>query len=394
MSMQENATHSNGLIEKQANLLQAFVPVSGMLRGVAAVLWLPGGGKRFDGRPKPVGARTRPLAVTMEVTDSSGLSLSGAISAPTDAGKLRYQALFRYEFTQPMAVSGDARGEVLSAKNVVIAHRGLNLLTALVRFGQRLQNMRSPWHFAKPRHPAFLVPFNPGEEVIDEAKLSELAVDMSPELWETYRAKLAQELVDRTVPGTVVVDSRVVPDEIVAKAIGQSVGFEDYGPVLGLPHWNPAAALSEMPNPAAAILSRRGIGMVGAMDQATLDSVAEEFRKVVPLGERLVDEEIFDALLNPGDPVRCAGDFADIAPSRIIESMRLAAGHSRARGEATNDDLLRAAWSPNGPLYLSQLSATQIVLAEDLMQLPAPYCGNFLPQLDWAPRSRNPVTVT
>lgn len=392
--MQENATHSVGLIEKQANLLQAFAPVSNMLRGVAAVLWLPGSGKRFDGRPKPIGARTRPLAVTMEVTDSGGLALAGAISAPTDDGKLRYRALFRYEFTQPMAVNGDARGEVLSARNVVIAHRGLNLLTALVRFGQRLQNMRSPWHFSAPKHPAFLVPFNPGEEVIDEAKLSELAVNMAPELWEMYRAKLAQDMVTRTVPGTVLVNSQIVPDEIVAKAIGQSAGFEDYEPVLGLPQWNPVAALKEMPNPAAAILSRRGIESVEAMDQATLDSVAEEFRKVVPLGERLVDEEIFDALLNPGDPVRCAGDFADIAPSRVIAAMRLAAGHSRARGEATNDDLLRAAWNPNGPLYLSQLSATQVVLAADLMQLPAPYCGNFLPELGWAPRSRNPVTVT
>lgn len=391
MSMQET-THTDGLIAKQISLLNEFASVANILRGVAAVLWLPGMHQRFDGRPRAVNARRRPLAVAMEVTESGGLLLSGAVSRPKN-GRLQYDALFRYEFTQPMAA--DARGETLSARNVVIAHRGLNLLTALVRFGKRLQSMRSPWHFAHPRHPEFLVPFNPGEEVLDDAKLSELAAEMSPELWETYRSLLAQELVDRTtVPGTVLVNSRIVPDEIIEKAVDQVAGFEDYAPVLGLPQWNPIAALHEMPNPAAAIMARRGIESVETMDQATLENVADEFRKVVLLGERLADDEIFDALLDPGSPVRCAAGVEGIAVGRVIAAMRLAAGHSRARGEATNDDLLRAARNPSGPLYLSQLSATQIVLAEDLTQLPAPYCGNFLPQLDWAPRSRNPVTVT
>lgn len=392
--MQENVMQSVGLIEKQRGMLQTFAPFATMLRGAAAMLWLPGGGQRFNGRPKSIAARTRPLAVTMEVTDSGGLTLAGAISAPTGEGQLRFSVLFKYDFTQPMAAAGDARGEVLAAKNVVLAHRGLNLLTGLIRCGQRMYNMRpSPRHFAAPRYPTFLVPFNPGEEVIDAAKLAELAANMAPELQEIYCGELAQDMTT-TLPGAVLVDSRIVPDEIVTKAISQRAGFEDYGPVLGLPHWNPSAALKEMPNPAAAILSRRGIVAAGEMDQATLDSVANEFRQVVLLGERLSDEEIYNALLNPVLPVSCANDVADIAPSRVIAAMRLAAGHSRASGEATNADLLRAAQFPAEPLYLSQLSATQIVRAEDLMQLPAPYCGNLLPQLDWAPRRRNPVTVT
>lgn len=391
MSMQTKET-GLGLIERQAQLLHNFAPVADVLRGVAAVLWLPGLRQRFDG-PRRISG-TRPLAVTLEVTDSGGLQVSGAVSWPKDS-RLSYDCIFRYEFTSPMRP--DARGETLSSKNEVIARRALGMLTALIRFGEKRAYQPKAAKLGELAHPRFLVGLRADSYVdgaIDEAKLTELASDMAPNLVEVYRSKLRHELCDRTtLPGMVLVDSRIMDDNLVADAINQGVGYEDFSPVLGIPHWNPVHWLHEMPNPAEGLLGKHGVTDFDSVTSEQFDALAADFRSALPLGERLTDEEICEALCNPQAPVRCERGVIGLPPSRIVEAMRHAAGKSRAAIEATHDDFLRAARNPDGPLVLSRLSKTQLVAAEDLSILPEPYCGHFLPQADWAPPRRRTVNV-
>lgn len=378
-------TDNSGMVGQQVALLKRFSAVAHVLKGVVAFLWLPGLKQRFHG-PRAIRG-TRPVAVTLEVTESGGLTLAGAIAWPKD-GVMKFETIFRYEFTSPMRA--DAKGEVLSSKNEVIARRALGLLGSLVRFGERRIYQPRAAKLGTPRHPRFLVPFNAGEVLVDEAKLTELAsVDMQESLVESYRESLRQELCDSTtLPGTVLVDSAIVPDEIVSRALEQEAGYEDFSPVLGVPHWNPAVNLREMPNPATALLATHGVTDLEAIDQQTLDTVAAEFRLACLLGERLTEEEIFDALVNPGAPVVCARGVQEIADERVVDAMRKAAGSSRAGFEATADDLLRAARNPEDPLFLSRLSVTQLVSAESLHDLPAPYSGWFLSQPDWQPPRR------
>lgn len=378
-------SNGSGLVGQQVALLKRFAQVAQVLKGTVAYMWLPGLKQRFQG-PRSIRG-TRPLAVTLEVTDSGGLTLAGAIAWPRDKA-MKFETIFKYEFTSPMRP--DAKGEVLSCKNEVIARRALSLLGSLVRFGEKRAYQPRSAKLAQPRHPRFLVPFNAGEVVIDEAKLTELAsTGMQEALVELYREKRRQELCDSTtLPGTVLVDAAIVPDEIVAQAIESELGYEDYSPVLGVPHWNPAHNLHEMANPAEMLLAKHGVQDLEAVDQQTLDRLTAEFRMCCALGERLAEDEIFDALVNPSAPVVCARGVEEIAAARIVDAMRKVAGTSRAALEATAEDLLRAAKNPNDPLFLSRLSVTQLVSADSLHDLPAPYAGWFLSQPDWQPPRR------
>ena len=388
MSMVENTNavdvkpRGGELLARHARLLRQFHSVAGALRGVTSLLWLPGPGQQFEGPRRIIG--TRPLAVALEVADNGGLTLSGAVSR-VRKGQLAYRTMFRYEFTMPMVTK--KAGAALSMRNEVLARRALGLLTALVDFGERRQYQPKSARVREPMHPRLLVPFNTGEERFDEAKLSELAQESAPpELWEMYRSKLRDELADSTtLPGTTLVDARVVEDAVVAQAITRELAYEDYAPVLGIPQRNPVEELHVMANPAAALLSRHGVDTIEGtgMDQVTLDKVMADFRLTVPLGERLTDDEVSDALVSPNRPVRCARGVEGLPAKRVIAAMRRVAGRSRAAVEGTDDDFLRAANNPREPLFLSRLSKTQIVATEALHDLPAPYCGHFIPAPSW-----------
>jgi hypothetical protein len=386
MSMVENTNavdvkpQGGELLTRHARLLRQFHSVAGALRGVTSLLWLPGPGQQFEGPRRIIG--TRPLVVTLEVADNGGLTLSGAVSR-VRKGALAYRTMFRYEFTMPMVTK--KAGAALSIRNEVLARRALGLLSALVDFGERRHYQPKSARVREPLHPRLLVPFNTGEEQFDEAKLSELAQESAPpELWEMYRSKLRNEMSDsNTLPGTTLVDARVVEDGIVAQAIARELAYEDYAPVLGIPQRNPIEELHVMANPAAALLSRHGVETIDGMDQATLDKVVTAFRITVPLGERLADDEVFDALVSPNRPVRCARGVDGLPAKRVIAAMRRVAGRSRAAVEGTDEDFLRAANNPREPLFLSRLSKTQIVATEALHDLPAPYCGHFIPAPSW-----------
>lgn len=380
-------TTTNTLVVRQAQLLQAFAHVSHALHGVVAMLWLPGLRQRFNG-PRAVRG-TRPLCVTLEATENGGLTLSGAISRPKN-GKLRFDVIFKYDFTQPMC--DEPAGNVLSAKNEVIANRALSLLQSLIRFGERRAYQPRNVRVEQPRWPMYLVPFNKGEQVYDDAKLNGLAAGMDLTLLSLYKEQLRKDLTDdKTLPGSVLVNAAIVPDDVLARALDNELGYEDYSPVLGVGHWNPAQALREQPNPAQAILAKHGVVNLDEVSQETVDALLDDFRGAVALGECLSDEDIYDALCNPSLPVVFSRGIAHASPKRLVAAMRHAAGHSRASREASDADLLAAANSP-GRLVISSLSATQICAAEDLHDMPSPYAGGVLPSQDWEPARRR-VTV-
>jgi len=374
------------LVQQQVALLEQFSKVAHVLRGLVAMMWLPGLKQKFSGLRPIAGPEKRPVAIKMEVTESGGLRYSGAIARPKD-GKMRYTTIFQYEFTTPMQPG--ARGETLSSSNEVLARRALGLLRSLVRFGERRLARPGLAQPEAPRHPQLLVPFEAGGEAYDEAKLTELCEGMTPELFESYRERLRHDLTDRTtVPGLALVHAAVVADAVLSEALSREIGYEDFSPVLGAPHWNPAERLRQMSNPAAALLAEHGVTDLDQVDEVLEEQLLAAFRESVPLGERLTDDEIRHALCHPRQPVRCGTGIEGIDEGRIVEAMRKAAAESRAAWEATDADLLRAAENPAGPLYLSRLSATQICSVETLQELPAPYCGEFLPPLDWEPPRR------
>lgn len=389
MSTQENET--TNLLSQQVAELKRFSRVSAALRGLVALMWLPGRQQRFGG-PRAIGGSRdekmrQPIAVTMEVTETGGLAFSGAVARPRN-GKMVYSGIFRYEFTQPMAAG--ARGACLPADNVVLARRAVDMLRSLVRYGERAVSRPRSVRPAAPRHPNFLVPFFAGREEIDTSRLRALTAGMKPELVAAYAERLREDLCDRiSMQGMTLVNSAIVPPSIVAEAIEKETGYQDFAPVLGVPHWNPVEALHVMPNPAPALLFKHGVTDLEAVQSETLDALVAEFRQSVPLGERLTEEEVFDALCNPSAQVNCAAGFEGFEPHRVALAMRHACGNRRAAWEASDADLLRAARDPRQPLILSRLSATQIVTAESLTALPEPYAGDFLPPLDWRPPTRN-----
>jgi hypothetical protein len=385
--MHQETNESESLVSQQVSELQRFSKVAHVLKGIVAFLWLPGKKQRFDG-PRSIGGNrderlTRPIVVKMECAEHGGLLFSGSVVRPRN-GKLAHQTIFKYEFTQPMTAEG--RGEVLSSSKLVLARRAVGLLRSLARFGERKMFQPRAAQTAAPRHPMYLVPFPTGREVIDEAKLLSFTEGMQLGLIQAYAERLREDMCNRTLlRNTTLVNSAIVPDAEVRTSISRQNGFEDFSPVLGVPHWNPASALREMLNPAEDLMAQCGANGPDDFDQATLEKIVADFRAAVLLGERLTEEEIFDGLCNPTAPVHCAKGWEDIEDGRVVAAMRKACGSSRAAWEASNEDLLRAARHPKDPLILSKLSVTQIVTAESLQQLPEPYAGDFLPPFDWQP---------
>lgn len=384
--MQTNSNYTN-LVTRQTQLLQEFAGLSSALSGVVAMLWLPGLRQRFNG-PRAVRG-TRPLCVALEVKENDGLILSGAISRPKN-GKLLFDVIFKYDFCQPMC--DVPAGNALSVKNEVVAGRGLNLLQSLVQFGQKkVRGSRAD--VESPRWPNYLVPFNHGEETYDNEKLGKLADSMDTAFQPLYKERLKQEMTDKkTVPGSVLVNAAIVPDELISRALASELGYEDYQPVLGVSHWNPVRALREQCNPAAAVLAKHNVSDLDKMTWETTAAISADFRAAVELGECLVDEDIYDALCNPDAPVVFSQGVGAAEPKRLVAAMRRVAGNSRAAREASDADLLAAATAA-GRMTISALSATQICAVDVVQELPAPYAGGVLPSQDWEPVWRRTAAV-
>lgn len=400
MGMQHKIDAGIGLTAQHVRLLEQFDngKLFDALAGVGVCLWLPGHKQKFGGHRAISG--TRPLAVNLECRQGGGLVLSAAVSRPDrKTRKMIYQIILSFDFTQPMKPG--AKGVVVSTDNAVIARTGLSLLGSLLRFGEKRVRQPRSAVLAALRHPQMLIPFNPGDETFDEKKLDAMFAYIRPELRAPYKRDKVKELVDSaSLPGSVLLPASVVPDAIVGQAIEEELAYEDYSPVLGVPHWNPADNLREQKNPAGEILSRHKIGNLDEIDEALLTQMSAELRLAVLLGEKLSEHEVLDALAYPDAPVVMSADFSQDdaftavdpenrrrAARRLVAALRVAAGTSRAAREATDEDLLAAAKKPGQMMALSRLSKTQVFEVAAL-ELPEHYAGDFLSPVDWTPPSK------
>ena len=302
----------------------------------------------------------------------------------------------KYDLTHPIRAGNQGAG--LDARNEVIARRGLALLAALVRTGDRGRRGSPPgaasrrgstpaWYTA-PVFPRVLVP------VTDPVEYNEAAVAAATEhitdhvLRGVAERRLRQ--AELAPDGARCYDTAVLAPTAVAAGLAANAAFEDYNPVTGVAHVNPARRLvGSLANPARRVLAEAGVPDLDAASVEDWGRLIPAFRAALPLGERLVDDnDVIDYLARPDAPVEFGNEtLRGISPPRLVAAMRDAAGSDGAAATAAADDLLAAAVMPRRPMIIRHLSAIQVVPAQSLADLPAPYAGWFLPRPDWAPRA-------
>lgn len=304
------------LITEHRKLLRRFNRVSHYVSGVCAGLYLPGVQHTFDVPLRKINGQ-RPVFVTLEAS-LTGLSLVGAISR-WRAGKLRWQSIFNYDLSIPMTSRGG--GRVLSAKNVVIARRGIELLSALVDFAEQVEK-------------------NTAEE-------------LSPALFPT-----------------------------IVYRHGKLIG-EDYSPVLGFEIPNPAVGLeivmAKRYSAADKVLSRRGLERLEDVPEEMWPVLMAEFRAEYP-GLSIAGEVVLEALKTKNAFVFIplpADEALAIDPDAVVQAMRDKLP-GRFRYEASYKDVLLAAANPSKPMRISRLSALQLFPVETAQDLPDGYAGSVL----------------
>lgn len=311
------------LINDHRKLLRRFNRVSHYVSGVCAGLYLPGVHQTFDRSVRKIVGK-RPVLVTLEAAPT-GLSFVGAISR-LRAGKLHWQGIFNYDLSIPMTPRGG--GRVLSAKNLVIARRGLELLSAMTDF-------------------AYSVADN-------------TAQDLEPIRFPT-----------------------------ILRRAGKIVG-EDYAPVLGFEVPNPAKDLEMVSarryNVADKVLARRGLEKLEDIGEEMWPVVMAEFRAEYP--EFSISAEIvLDALKSKPNFVSIpipADEAMSVDPDAVVQATRDKLP-GRFRFEASHKDLLLAAANPNKPLRVSRLSALQLFPVETAQDLPDGYTGSVLSTVKMLP---------
>lgn len=304
------------LITEHRRLLRRWNRVSHYISGICSGLYLPGIHQTFDVPIREIGP-TRPIFLTLEAAGPR-LSFVGAISRPK-AGKLNWQSLFNYDFSIPMTERGG--GRVLSAQNTVIARRGLELLSALVDYG-------------------------------DAAAADEHA-------W---------------------LDPAMFPTVVYAR--GWITG-EDYSALLGFLVPNPAASLESVTarrySAAEKVLSRRGLEKLEDVAEEMWPVLMAEFRAEYP-DFQIPGEVVLDALKTRANFVHIplhASEALAVDPDAIVHAMRKKLP-GRFRYEASYKDLLLAAANPSKPLRISRLSALQLFPVETVQELPEGYTGSVL----------------
>lgn len=304
------------LINDHRKLLRRFNRVSHYVSGVCAGLYLPGVHQTFDRSVRKIVGK-RPVFVTLEAS-ATGLSFVGAISR-LRAGKLHWQGIFNYDLSIPMTPRGG--GRVLSAKNIVIAKRGLELLSALVDFAY--------------------------------AVADDTAQDLEPARFPT-----------------------------IIRRAGKIIG-EDYAPVLGFEVPNPVKDLEMVTarryNVADKVLARRGLEKLEDISEEMWPVVMAEFRAEYPEFS-ISAEVVLDALKSKPNFVLIpipADEAMAVDPDAVVQAARDRLP-GRFRFEASHKDLLLAAANPNKPLRVSRLSALQLFPVETAQDLPDDYTGSVL----------------
>lgn len=320
----------SAILADHRKLLRQYNRVSYYVTGLCAGLYLPGVNQTFDVPIRKITGK-RPVFVTLEACSDGRLMLVGSISR-LKAGQMCWQTIFDYDLSIPMTPRGG--GRVLSAKNIVIARRGLELLSALTEY-------------------AYSVSRNE-------------AADLSPAVF--------PKIVSRN---------------------GKIVS-EDYSSVLGLAVPNPASQLETVNvrrlNAAGKVLSRRGASKLEDIPEEMWPVVMAEFRAEYP--ETPIDAAVvLDALRTQSEWVHFPVLFEDaltIAPESAVQAIRDALP-GRFRFEASYKDVLLAAANPHQPLRISRLSEVQVFPVESAQDLPEGYTGSVLASVKMLPPARPAV---
>lgn len=385
---------SSDLGSFHADTVRNFNRVSDICVGLLGTDWLPGAMRTFNTTMRAPGDGTRPMALNLEVTQHGGLTLSWASSHPK-SGRLVFQTRGKIDFHAPIISGG--RGSQLNLdrpKHRMNCKVGCNILRKITDIGYAVLRGETP-HMAEPVWPKLVMPFQPGQEVVDNKKLAALAAAKAPaELAEQYRNMLYQQFV-RVVGKTVWVAAEVLPDEILSDGISNNLAREDYSPVLGavdrpLDLSKVSDIEISVPNPAAKILARHGIEDAERVSQVVFDEITAEFRAALAEYE-LSEENVCDAFLNPGSPATVVVDIKTALfhmPTAAAEQLRGVAS-ARAQREATDQELLAAALSPGQPVLLNRLSRTQVNTTDAWQEsMPEWYAGDFLSPVNWVPAHR------
>jgi hypothetical protein len=304
------------LLQEHRRLLRQYNRVSHYATGFVAGLYLPGLHQTFDVAVRKI-TGSRPIFITLEANET-GLFFVGAISRQR-AGKLCWQTIFNYEFSIPMTPRGG--GRVLSAKNIVLAKRGIELLATLLDFARGVAENR--------------------------------VTDVPPAVFPT----------------------------IVRR--GGKIVAEDYTTVLGMQIPNPAATLEMVPvrryNVAPKVLARRGLTKLDELAEEMWPVVMAEFRAEYPEFS-IAPEIVLDALQNLPEHIRIpvpADEALTADPDAVTTAIREKLP-ARFRYEASHKDLIVAASNPGKPLRISRLSALQVFPVETAQELPEDYAGSVL----------------
>lgn len=310
------------IITAHRKLLRQYNRISYYVTGLAAGLYLPGVNQTFDVPTRKITGK-RPVFVTLEATPN-GLMLVGAISR-LRAGKMHWQTIFDYDLSIPMSPRGG--GRVLSAKNIVVARRGLELLATLVDYAHAVARNE--------------------------------AGELQPAIF--------PEIVHR--------NGRIVA--------------EDYSPVLGFSVPNPAADMGEVTvrrfNVAGKVLARRGVNALEELPEELWPVVMAEFRAEYP-DVSLDAAIVLDALRTQSEWIHfpmLMEDALAVAPESVVQAIREALS-GRFKFEASHKDVLVAAANPRQPLRISRLSAVQLFPVESVQELPEGYTGSVLATVKFA----------
>lgn len=388
-------------MQRQVHLLRAFAKHAPLMIGRTAMMFLPGHGQKFIG-PRRINGQ-RPVCVTLEVKPEGGLVLAGAI-ARNDNGKMKYRVIFRYDLTQPMR-KGASGAALDSGKNPVLANVACDLLQELVRFAERNLSHLTEENLAADtvQWPRLLVAVPRDESVFDNAAVDAVVSEANAgsKLIETTAASV-QRAATAHLAGVHLVDAQFVKSGFVMAALKSEAAYEDFEPVLRAGYWNPSRLLLSAANPAKHILEKRGLSddWHATLDDGMVGELIAEMRAGLPVSDRYTDDELLAGLMTPEKPVPCAMTlaqfieqdividpvtFAEFNPQKIVvEAMRGALKRAVA-AQATDEDLLEAAKAPGQPLYLTRRCAVQIVMNEQLTELPAHYTGTVLPDAAWQP---------
>jgi hypothetical protein len=120
--------------EQHKRLLRKFAAVERDLLDVVALLWIPGRGETFDNPVRCVNEASRPVCLTLEVTDGA-LRFSGAISRfRPKIESLVFKPVFSYDAAAPFSYQN--HGRAVYAKNLALTRRVNDLLAALLAAGR------------------------------------------------------------------------------------------------------------------------------------------------------------------------------------------------------------------------------------------------------------------